>query len=401
MHLSGRSGDIALAGRSRLIDPILHFIIHRSPSAGAGEIVGGEVQEGELEVGFEGTILLPLSPAESLRLPAYLEVVTAGTAAARARQVAAAGGIAEAAAGEEPGAPYMDLVASLPTTIYSLNGVADMHLSYVVFRFPFAGTTFPHFVAEAVLALGAACSAANLDTPGACLEGRVVASFDSEDPTENMLAGSLPGGDGVGTVGSADATGVALSELLEFVGLLPDSWRGSKMEHIVTNARFPRGATISYGVREHAFFLPTDASLPAGPLLYRVPAGFAGQGGMHVLGAGDATGLWVADLSRGNILVNSKLPRITVGGLTLSRDSGSVGGVTLKMVASAVDRKVYAYIQGSLSIGSFESFVLLQVDDEGLRGATSGRYGSGQSFPSRVQKKKIFSRVITFLFWES
>ena len=38
---------------------------------------------------------------------------------------------------------------------------------------------------------------------------------------------------------------------------------------------------------------------------------------------------------------------------------------------------MYAYIQGSLSIGSFESFVVLRVDDEGVRGAT--RYGSGIS----------------------
>jgi hypothetical protein len=42
---------------------------------------------GELEVGFQGTLLLPLSPVEALRLPAYVEVVTEGTAAARARQV--------------------------------------------------------------------------------------------------------------------------------------------------------------------------------------------------------------------------------------------------------------------------------------------------------------------------
>jgi hypothetical protein len=42
---------------------------------------------GELEVGFEGTLLLPLSPVEALRLPAYVEVVPEGTAAARARQV--------------------------------------------------------------------------------------------------------------------------------------------------------------------------------------------------------------------------------------------------------------------------------------------------------------------------
>jgi hypothetical protein len=83
---------------------------------------------------------------------------------------AAAGGIAEAAAGETPGRPFMDLVASLPTTIYTLYGVADMHLSYVVFRFPFEGGEFPHYVAEAVVALGAACSAANLDTPLACLQ---------------------------------------------------------------------------------------------------------------------------------------------------------------------------------------------------------------------------------------
>ena len=67
---------------------------------------------------------------------------------------AAAGGIAEAAAGETPGRPFMDLVASLTTTIYTLYGVADMHLSYVVFRFPFEGGEFPHYVAEAVVALG-------------------------------------------------------------------------------------------------------------------------------------------------------------------------------------------------------------------------------------------------------
>ena len=36
-------------------------------------------------------------------------------------------------------APYLDLVGSVPTTIYSVFGVADMHLSYVVLRFPFAG----------------------------------------------------------------------------------------------------------------------------------------------------------------------------------------------------------------------------------------------------------------------
>ena len=48
---------------------------------------GGGDGVGELEVGFEGTLLLPLSPVEALRLPAYVEVVTEGTAAARARQV--------------------------------------------------------------------------------------------------------------------------------------------------------------------------------------------------------------------------------------------------------------------------------------------------------------------------
>jgi hypothetical protein len=98
---------------------------------------------------------------------------------------------------------------------------------------------------------------------------------------------------------------------------------------------------------------------------------------MHVLGAGGATGMWVADLSRGNVIVNVELPRVAVGGLTLTRDGGSLGGPLYKMVASVLDRKVYAYIQGSLSVGSMSSFVLLRVTDEGLSGATAGRYGAG------------------------
>ena len=169
VHMSGRCSDLALAGRSRLIDPMLHFIVRRFAAGDA--VVGAHV--GELEVGFDGTLLLPLSPVESLRLPAYMELVTPGTAAARAHQATAAGQVAEATAGEDPGGPYpyLDLVASLPTTIFSLYGEPDMHLSYVVFRFPFSGATFPHFIAEAVIALGAACSAAQLDTPGACLDG--------------------------------------------------------------------------------------------------------------------------------------------------------------------------------------------------------------------------------------
>ena len=70
----------------------------------------------------------------------------------KARQAAAAaGGVAEAAAGEDAGAPYLTLVASLPTTIYTLFGVADMHLSYVVFRFPFSAAAFPHYVAGGLI----------------------------------------------------------------------------------------------------------------------------------------------------------------------------------------------------------------------------------------------------------
>jgi hypothetical protein len=114
-----------------------------------------------------------------------------------------------------------------------------------------------------------------------------------------------------------------------------------------------------------------------GSVLYRVHAGFAGQGQMHVLGASGATGMWVADLARGNVIVNVELPRVAVGGLTLTRDGGSVGGPLYKMIASVLDRKVYAYIQGSLSVGSMSSFVLLRVTDEGLSGATAGRYGAG------------------------
>ena len=393
VRMSGRCGDLGLAGKSRLIDPSLHLIVRRFASAVAGS-ADSAAGVGELEVGFEGTLLLPLSPVESLRLSCYLELVTPGTAAARAREAAAAGGIGEAAAGEAPGRPYMDLVASLPTTIYTLYGVADMHLSYVVFRFPFSGATFAHYVAEAVVALGAGCSAANLDTPGACLQGRVVASFDAEDPTQNMLAGALPGGGGAGEVGGPDATGLALSDIFEFVGLRSDSWRASTMRHVVSSARFPRGAAISYGVREHAFLLPSEPSRPTGPELYRVPAGFAGQGHMHVLGAGGATGMWVADLSRGNMIVNAELPRVAVGGLMLTRDAGSVGGPIFKMVSSVLDRKVYAYIQGSLTVGAMNSFVLLRVTDEGLSGATAGRYGAGLHVSMRISAGYLQSNFL-------
>ena len=61
----------------------------------------------------------------------------------------------------------------------------------------------------------------------------MVASFDAQDATENMLAGALPGGGGAATVGSVDATGVAVTELLEFVGLRADSWRASSVQHMV------------------------------------------------------------------------------------------------------------------------------------------------------------------------
>jgi len=100
-----------------------------------------------------------------------------------------------------------------------------------------------------VLALGAACSPANLDTPGACLQGRVVASFDAQDPTENMLAGALPGGAGEAAVGKGGrgGVGVGFSELLEFVGLRRDSWMASNVGEIVRAVRFPSGATVSYG----------------------------------------------------------------------------------------------------------------------------------------------------------
>ena len=89
VSLKGRCGDLSLAGRSRLIDPELHLIVrrHSVDVDGARDVEGGGDGVGELEVGFEGTLLLPLSPVEALRLPAYVEVVTEGTAAARARQV--------------------------------------------------------------------------------------------------------------------------------------------------------------------------------------------------------------------------------------------------------------------------------------------------------------------------
>jgi hypothetical protein len=58
--------------------------------------------------------------------------------------------------------------------------------------------------------------------------GRVVASFDSEDPSENMLAGALPGGGG--SRGDSDATGIGLTELLEFVGLPSTSWDASDVK---------------------------------------------------------------------------------------------------------------------------------------------------------------------------
>ena len=94
-------------------------------------------------------------------------------------------------------------------------------------------------------------------------QGRVVASFDATDPTQNMFAGGLPGGGGAGAVGSSDATGLALSEIFEFVGLRSDSWRASTMHHLVSSSRFPRGATVSYGVREHAFLLPSEPIRPS------------------------------------------------------------------------------------------------------------------------------------------
>ena len=94
-------------------------------------------------------------------------------------------------------------------------------------------------------------------------QGRVVASFDATDPTQNMFAGGLPGGGGAGAVGSPDATGLALSEIFEFVGLRSDSWRASTMHHLVSSSRFPWGATVSYGVREHAFLLPSEPIHPS------------------------------------------------------------------------------------------------------------------------------------------
>ena len=82
--------------------------------------------------------------------------------------------------------------------------------------------------------------------------------------------------------------------------------------------------------------------------LFRVPAGFAGQGAMQALGAGGARGRWVADLSRGNLILNAELPRVLVGGLSLTRNSATVGGPVLKVVASVLDREIQVFLQGSL-----------------------------------------------------
>ena len=35
------------------------------------------------------------------------------------------------------------------------------------------------------------------------------------------------------------------------------------MHHVVSSACFPLGATVSYGVREHAFFVPSEGARPA------------------------------------------------------------------------------------------------------------------------------------------
>ena len=126
-------------------------------------------------------------------------------------------------------------------------------------------------------------------------------------------------------------------------------------------------------MREHAFLLPTEEpfyqydkdtnsktrGFANGPwtrrlrhhhagTLFRVPAGFAGQGEMQALGAGGARGRWVADLSRGNLILNAELPRVLVGGLSLTRNSATVGGPVLKVVASVLDREIQVFLQGSL-----------------------------------------------------
>ena len=46
--------------------------------------------------------------------------------------------------------------------------------------------------------------------------------------------------------------------------------------------------------------------------------------------------------------------------------------------------QVHAYVQACLRLGSLESFLLLSVSDEGLKGATSGRYGSGVHVSVRI-----------------
>ena len=315
---------------------------------------------------------------------AYMELITPSSAGTRRAAAGAGMSPAHEGAGDTE---FLSLVASLPTTIYSVFGVADMHLSYVVFRMVFAGREFAHFIAEAVLLLGAGCAPANLDTPGACLQGRVVVSMDPTDAGENMLAGALTGSSGDGGSGDGGGEGCSgglrLSEVLEFVGLQATAWSHTRMHHVVSSACFPLGATVSYGVREHAFFVPSEGGGHAEAALYRVSAGFSGQGAMHVLGAAAAgPGRWTADLGLGRVLVNVPLPRVHVDGLVLA-GAGGEGGPLLKVVASVLGGggpglgRVVAYIQGEIRLGAFESAIVLEVSDQGVRGAAAGRYGRG------------------------
>ena len=348
--LLGEAGAVSLSGGARMIDSVVRIVLRSARGA-------SRPGTGALEVGFQGGVLLPVSATDSLRLEGYLSLDLAPST-----NVDAAGIPSASSDAIQARRPRLRLVASPPTPVLDAFGVNGLHLSFVVVRQPLYGAAAALYIADAVLSLGAACSADNLDVPGACRSGKATVVFNPRDPEGGLLAGRIGG--------------LNLGELLAFAGVGRGAWTGLRNK-LVNEARFPYGATVAYAHVDHFWKSSEPLLSPHSPRgAFAVPSGLSGQGTMTVLGE-NASATFFADLRRGNLKVVATLDQVSVGGVVLRRQPGKAGGPVVKVAGGVLQNGVDAWIEAFLEVGRFGSYILLNVSDAGLDGATVGRFGEG------------------------
>ena len=351
-QLSGPGGDLELSPGTQMADATLVVT--------AGYVQGCPECEKSLNVEFHGEVLIPRGRIESITLKGFLKLLIPSTLSSLASTSSTSPATAAKHRSGPPQNTMLLLEASVAGTLYNAFGVPNMHLAYGVVRQPVRGGPVAWYGLDAVLSLGASCSADNIDIPNACDVGTSTAAMSPVSAREDMMVGVLPL--------------ASLTRLFEFAGV--DC--GSSCD-ILGNLTLPIGAVVSYASRPHAFVPPKSPRVTTGKpaSIYRIPVGFSGMGQAEVYGVKSGQAAWSADLSNGEMLVNIDLGRMLAGGLNLTGvESGKVGP-TMGVRGVAAGEGVSCFMQAHVSLWGLKKYAYAPIVGSEAFLAASGRFGPG------------------------